>query len=339
MNDATLPGFVRHLLQKSSYPHPVDEVELVQTHISFVFLAGDAVYKWKKPVDFGFLDFSTLEKRKFFCEQELVLNRRLCPDLYEELVTVNETADGFALNGDGQVVEYGIRMARMPEERMMGRVMAAGGLHQEHLDAIIETLVPFYQKAEGGEAIQQFGLASSVAVNVIENFEQTEGFVGQGAISREQFDRISSYAREFLTHEDRFQKRIDSGRIRDCHGDMHSANICLADPVYIFDCIEFNERFRYTDVAADVAFLAMDLDFHGEEALSSYFMQQFAEKSNDPEIFSVLDFYKCYRAYVRGKIGLFTASDPAVDKATASASVEQARKHFLLAERYAGAAE
>lgn len=337
MSEVNLPAYIRYLQQENSYSHPAADVSLVQTHISFVLLAGDYVYKWKKPVDFGFLNFSTLEKRKFYCEQELLLNRRLCPDIYEELVTVTEEGEAFCLNGSGKVVEYGIRMKRMPEEKMMGRVMAAGGLTHAHIDAIIETLVPFYQAAAGDRTIQDFGRSESVAVNVLENFEQTEAFIDQGALSQLQFDTISSYAREFLSHEERFQARIAEGKIRDCHGDMHSANICLADSVYIFDCIEFNERFRYTDVAADVAFLAMDLDFHGLSELSHYFVEQFAEKSADPGLFVVLDFYKCYRAYVRGKIGLFTAADPAVDEETATHCLEQAKKHFSLAEKYAEA--
>ena len=337
MSEVILPAYIRYLQQENSYSHPAADVSLVQTHISFVLLAGDYAYKWKKPVDFGFLNFSTLEKRKFYCEQELLLNRRLCPDIYEELVTVTEEGEGFCLNGSGKVVEYGLRMKRMPEEKMMGRVMAAGGLTQAHIDAIIETLVPFYQAVAGDRTIQEFGRSDAVAVNVLENFEQTKAFIDQGALSQLQFDTISSYAREFLSHEERFQARIAEGKIRDCHGDMHSANICLADSVYIFDCIEFNERFRYTDVAADVAFLAMDLDFHGLAELSHYFVEQFAEKSADPGLFVVLDFYKCYRAYVRGKIGLFTAADPAVDGETAAHCLEQAKKHFSLAEKYAAA--
>jgi len=309
MSEAVLPEYIQFLQQQESYPHPADNITLVQTHISFVLLAGDSVYKWKKPVDFGFLNFSSLEKRKYYCEQELELNRRLCPDLYEEVVTLNVEGDSYCLNGSGEVVEYGIKMSRMPEDMMMGRMMA----------------------------IQDFGLAKSVAVNVLENFEQTQGFVGQGAITEDQFEAISAYSKDFLSHEERFQARIEAGKIRDCHGDMHSANICLTDPVSIFDCIEFNERFRYTDVAADVAFLAMDLDFHGEEELANYFIEQFVAKSGDTELMGMLNFYKCYRTYVRAKIALFTASDPAVDAETKEACIEQAKKHFLLAEKYATA--
>ncbi len=337
MNDVTLPSYIQFLQQKSSYPHACDKISLVQTHISFVLLAGEHVYKWKKPVDFGFLNFSTLEKRKYYCEQELLLNRRLCPALYEEMVSVTRAGTGFCLNGGGEVVEYGIRMTRMPEKQMMGQVMARGELTTAHLDEIIDQLVPFYEGAAGDDAIKEFGKATSVAVNVLENFEQTECFVGQGAIDRAQFNAIKQYSQEFLSYKALFQTRIDAGKIRDCHGDMHSANICLTDPTCIFDCIEFNNRFRYTDVAADVAFLAMDLDFHGESELSKYFIESFAAKSKDPGMMKVLNFYKCYRSYVRAKIALFTANDPTVDEKISASCIEQAKKHFILAERYASA--
>lgn len=335
MSEDILPAHIQYLQQKSSYSHPVEIVQLLQTHISFVLLAGDFVYKWKKPVNFGFLDFSTLEKRKYYCEQELVLNRRLCPDLYLDVVTINREGTQYALNGSGEVVEYGVKMARMPEDRMMTHVIGAGQLDRGQLDLIIDALVPFYQRADGSNVISEFGRASSVAINVLENFDQTEPFVDQGALSRVQFLQIGDYARDFLRDEQRFEQRRAAGKIRDCHGDLYSANICLMDPVRIFDCIEFNERFRYSDVAADVAFLAMDLDFHGLADLSAYFIDRFVKESADPGLVGVLNFYKCYRAMVRGKINLFTANDPAVDASVAARCIEQAARYFVLAQQYA----
>lgn len=332
MTHDTLPLFVRRLLEPAAYPHPAAEVRLVQTHISYVFLAGDYVYKFKKPVDFGFLDFTSLEKRKYFCEQELVLNQRLCPTLYLGLVTVNESG-GLTLNGPGPAVEYGVKMKRMPEDRMMGEIIKANRLTPAMLESIVDTLVPFYDKADGAE--KQFGTAQAVAVNVLENFSQTQGFVGGEALSRKQFELISGYANDFLKNEALFQQRIDSGRIRDCHGDLYSANICLAEQVYIYDCIEFNQRFRYCDVASDVAFLAMDLDFHGLGELSTHFIDHFRKAAHDDGLLVVLNFYKCYRAYVRGKIGLFTAHAPEVDNATKAQCLAQAARYFRLAETYA----
>uniref|UniRef100_UPI0040569E21 hypothetical protein n=1 Tax=Candidatus Electronema sp. TaxID=2698783 RepID=UPI0040569E21 len=331
MDHQNLPGFVAALLRPEAYPHPAADVRLVQTHISFVLIAGDFVYKFKKPVNFGFLDFSTLEKRRHCCEQELLLNRRLCPEIYLDLVTV--TAEG--LSGSGEVIEYGVKMARMPEEGMMGNLIKAGKLGRAHVDAVVERLIPFYKQAERSAEIDGFGLADKVAVNIFENFEQTICFIDQGALSQAQFDRISAWSKDFLKQEERFKQRVAGGYIRDCHGDLYSANICLADKVYIFDCIEFNQRFRYCDVASDVAFLAMDLDFHGLRELSEHCIDRFSQLSGDSGLRGMLNFYKCYRAYVRGKIGLFTAGDPAVDEAVRQSCTKAAAKYFALAESYA----
>lgn len=335
MTSDTLPAYIQTLLAPASYDHSAAKVELVQTHISFVLLAGDFVYKFKKPVNFGFLDFSSLDKRKFCCQQELVLNRRLCPDIYLGLVAVTEEDGRYTLNGAGEVVEYGIKMKRMPEDRMMANLIREGAVDKSHIDALVSILAGFYQRAETNAQISQFGTAAGVAVNVLENFEQTAGFIDQGALSRSQFEAISSYAKQFLAKEERFQCRIDGGYIRDCHGDLYSANICLADQIYIYDCIEFNQRFRYCDVASDVAFLAMDLDYHNLPALSARFIDGFIRATRDEGLRDMLDFYKCYRAYVRGKIGLFTAADPAVPAAVQAANTANAARYFMLAEQYA----
>jgi len=335
MPEEQYPDYIQALLDPAAYPHPVDAVELVQTHISFVLLAGEFVYKFKKPVDFGFLDFSTLDKRKACCEQELILNRRLSPDIYLGLVRVTAEADNLALDGGGEVVEYGVKMVRMPEERMMSRIIGRGELNHGHIESLVRILVPFYERAERSAEIDRYGTAESVAVNVLENFDQTRDFIGNGALSREQFDSISAYARSFLARDELFAARIAAGRIRDCHGDLYSANICLADKVYIYDCIEFNRRFRYCDVASDVAFLAMDLDFHGLEELAALFIDLFVKASGDDSLMDMLNFYTCYRAYVRGKIGLFTAADPAVDEQAKAAHLDMARRYFSLAQQYA----
>ncbi len=336
MSESNLPAFITYFLDPDHYEPPVSEVTLVQTHISYVLITGDVVYKIKKPVDFGFLDFTTLEKRRHFCEQELLLNRRLCPDIYLDTVSITRTDSGFAFNGDGEVVDYGVKMKKMPLEGMMADVISAGGVSRDTIDRIVDILVPFYDKAASGPDIQKFGSAEAVSVNVLENFEQTEGFVGKGALSQQQFETIKKYASSFLKQQELFLER-GKNRVKDCHGDLYSANICLAaDKVYIFDCIEFNERFRYCDVASDVAFLAMDLDYQGLSELSDYFIERFIEKSGDSGLLQVLNFYKCYRAYVRGKIGLFTAHAPEVDANTAKSALAAAKKYFTLAEKYAG---
>jgi aminoglycoside phosphotransferase family enzyme len=340
MPNEQLPDFVTFLLQPAAYVPQPSAVKLIQTHISYVFILDEFVYKFKKPVDFGFLDFTTLDKRHHFCRQELRLNRRLCPSIYLDLVALTRTDSTLSLGSPEQadkehIVEYGIKMKRMPEERMMVNVIKAGRLAPEMIDAICDVLVPFYVTADTGPKIQEFGRPEAVGVNIFENFSQTEAFIGSPSLSRVQFDRIKNYSATFLQQDKLFAARISAGRIRDCHGDLYSANICLADQVYIFDCIEFNERFRYCDVASDIAFLAMDLDYHGLVSLSERFVTRFIEKSGDSGLEPMLNFYKCYRAYVRGKINLFTANAPEVDGASKLRCQDMAGKYFQLAEHYA----
>lgn len=336
--NSVLPEFIVTLKQPSTFSHAVDEIELLQTHISYVILAGEYAYKWKKPVDFGFLDFSTLEKRKYYCHQELSLNRRLCPDLYLGVVAMCDVDGTMQLVDEdkitGSVIEYGVKMARMEQGNLMGTLLAEDRVQLKDLDRIVEVLVPFYQTAENNERLDEFGTAQGFGVNVHENFAQTEGFVGGEALTTELFEKIKSFSLGFLGQESLFESRIKAGKIRDCHGDLYSANIFLGDSVQIFDCIEFNERFRYSDIAADIAFLAMDLDFHGRQDLAKYFVDRFVEMSGDIEIYRMLNFYCSYRAYVRGKIGLFTSADPLVPGNIAQQCIADAKRYFELSAGY-----
>ena len=329
---------IEDLLRPEAYPHRPGEIELRQTHISWVFLAGELVYKIKKPVDFGFLDFTTLEKRKHFCEREVVLNRRLCPEIYLGVVPVVKTPEGFRFEGEGEVVEWAVKMRRLPEEGMMGRLIKEGALTRNHLELLVQKLVPFYQKAETGLEVNRYGSLETVRFNVEENFEQTRAFVGK-ALSRLRYEYIVAWSRRFMEeNQGLFSARIEGGFIRDGHGDLYSANICYDDlrEVYVFDCIEFNERFRCGDVAQDLAFLSMDLDFHGLTDFSRFFINRYVELSNDPGLYDLLDFYKCYRAYVRGKIGCFTWASEGVPQEEREAALANARRYFDLAYRYAG---
>lgn len=340
MPDNELPEFVRYLLKPESYPPEPQAVKLIQTHISYVFVTDRFVYKFKKPVDFGFLDFTTLAKRHHFCQQELILNRRLCPDIYLDLVALSRTEAGFSLDRADRsvtenIVEYGVKMKRMPEERMMINIINTGLLQPEMIDSICDVLVPFYARADSDKKIREFGRPEAVSVNIMENFSQTEVFIGSPSLSEKQFKRIKGFSTTFLERDELFAARMADNRIRDCHGDLYSANICIADQVYIFDCIEFNERFRFCDVASDIAFLAMDLDYHGLSDLSRRFVKRFSEKSRDGDLEKMLNFYKCYRAYVRGKINLFTANAPEVDQKSKQQCQDMAGKYFRLAERYA----
>lgn len=336
MSTENLPEFIRALLEPAAYQHPVESVELIQTHISFVTLAGDFVYKWKKPVDFGFLDFSTLEKREYYCGQEMQLNKRLCPDLYLEVVALCKDGNSYNFVGNGELIEFGVKMRRMNQDGLMNKLVASGGLTEAHIDRVVQKLVPFYREAVADSSVLQFGTAEGFGVNVHENFEQTEAFINKGGLTQELFDTVKEYSVNFLANTELFDKRINEGRVCDCHGDLYSANICFdGENTYIFDCIEFNERFRYSDLCGDIGFLAMDLDFHGLTDLSDYFVRQYVQLSGDDSLPQVLNFYKCYRAYVRAKIGLFTAADPALDPAFAKQCLADAEKYFTLAKRYA----
>lgn len=334
-----IPDYIEYLLHPAAYPHAAGTIELVQTHISFVLPVGEFVYKWKKPVDFGFVNFSTLARRKHFCEEELRLNRRLCPEVYLGLTWLSREGASFRLRGEGEIVEYGVKMARLPEEAMMNRVIATGGVERKHLDTIIDILVPFYRQADGGGRVRANGRPQAVARNIYDNFAQTKRFIGGTALGTGRFARIKAFAESFLRREELFAERIAAGCIRDCHGDLYSGNICLADKISIFDCIEFNENLRFIDYAADVAFLAMDLDFHGYAGLSDYFIDRFIAAMGDPGLRRMLNFYKCYRAYVRGKVGVLTAADPGLAEHKAEAAMATAAKYFQLAETYAAGEE
>ncbi len=320
---------------------PAHEVKLIQTHISYVFLAGDRAFKVKKPVDFGFLDFSTLEKRREFSHAELRLNQRLCPDIYIEVVPLTSEHGKFELNGKGEVVEWVLVMRRMPEEGLMNRLLDQDLIGRKDIQEIVNRLVPFYASADSSEEVREMGSVQTITHNTEENFQQTEPFVGQ-VITEEAFNAICLYTRGFISENRKLiESRMEKGWIREGHGDLYSANICFdrkAHDVYIFDCIEFNQRFRCGDVASDVAFLAMDLDHFGLPQLSDHFIKNFSEHSHDPDLLLLNDFYKCYRAYVRGKIGCFTCQDQGVDKEVREESRRQAENYFKLALKYAGKA-
>ncbi len=325
---------VEALMKPEAYDEDVGSVELMQTHISFVFLAGKFVYKVKKAVDFGFLDFTTLEKRRFFCEKELELNRRLCGDMYLGVVPINK-ADAIRIKGAGETVEYAVKMKRMPQEKMMSRLLEEGKIDAQFMDKIAKVIADFHAKTETNTHISEFGSLATIETNWDENFAQTEEYIGK-TISAEDFKLIRKEVNGFMKRNvSLFEKRIAEGKIRDCHGDIHSGNIFVADKIYIFDAIEVNERFRYSDVAADVAFLAMDADFRGRSDLANFFIERYIKYSGDEELTKLLPFYKCYRAYVRGKVVGFRLNDPNVRSNEKNAAMKEAKAYFKLAAAYA----
>jgi len=325
---------VEALMKPEAYDEEPGQIELTQTHISFVFLTRNFVYKVKKAVDLGFLDFTTLEKRRFFCEKELELNRRLCGDMYLEVVPINRS-EVIKIKGEGETVEYAVKMKRMPQEKMMNQLLEENKVDSKLIDRISKIIAEFHSKAETNRRIREFGSLAIVETNWDENFDQTQEFVGK-TIPIKNFKLIRGRIEDFMKRNlSFFEKRVAEGRVRDCHGDIHSGNIFVTDRIYIFDAIEFNERFRYSDVASDIAFLAMDLDFKERTDLSKFFVRRYVEYSGDQELTKLLPFYKCYRAYVRGKVTSFKLKDPSVGSEEKRAAMKEAKAYFKLASTYA----
>jgi len=302
--------------------------------MSFLFLTGDYVYKIKKPVDLGYLDYTTLEKRRFFCQQEIELNRRLCPEVYLEVVPIVSSEGQIHLGGKGQAIEYAVKMKQLPGERMMDRLLPQNRVTEEMVVGVAEKLAAFHGKAKTSPEISAYGKLDAIIVNTEENFTQTEKYVDI-SIPFLKYQHIQTYTNDFIKiNRSLFDKRITDGRIRDCHGDLHAAHVCLSNGIYIYDCIEFNDRFRYGDVASEVAFLAMDIDRFQRADLSQAFVNAYVRMSQDKELFQLLNFYKCYRAYVRGKVACFMLDDLHVSEEEKTSALAAARKYFELAESY-----
>ncbi|MCL2678765.1 MAG: AAA family ATPase [Dehalococcoidia bacterium] len=330
-----LPGLIAALSLAETYPEKPASVEFIQTQMSCIFLTPDFAYKIKKPVNLGYVDYTTLEKRRYFCEQEVELNRRLCPDSYIGVLPITFDGGRYALNGSGETVEYCVKMHRLPNYRLLDRLLEQRAVTPDMMDEVALKISAFHAGAETSEEIAAYGSPEVVTRNTEENFSQTDIYVGR-CITQKQFERISSFTRAFI-HDNReiFERRIRERRTRDCHGDLHAQHVCFCDDdVHIFDCIEFNQRFRYCDIISEIAFLAMDLDHAGRADLGHRFIQSYAKHSHDPDIAALLTFYKCYRAYVRGKVAGFKLDDPLVSQPEKEASAAIAKGYFDLALSY-----
>ena len=345
--DMTIPTdrIIKELGRPEAYPHPVDRVEVIQTHISMVFLAGDLVYKIKKPVDFGFLDFTTLQKRRHFCQEELRLNRRLSPDIYLGVASVVEGPKGLLISGledpkpfqkpsEPLAVEYAVVMKKLDESRMLSSLLSEGSVDSTAMEAIAGRIAEFHTKAETSPLINKTGGTETVIFNTEEDFQQIEPYVGD-TLSRGTYERIAEYTRTFLeVNRGFFAKREADGWIRDGHGDLHTQHICMTDGIQIIDCIEFNERFRYGDVLVDAAFLTMDLERLGFKDLADKFTDSYLTQMNQCDYAGLFNFYACYRAVVRGKVEGFRSRDPDIKPEEVETSRENARTFFLLGEKY-----
>jgi aminoglycoside phosphotransferase family enzyme/predicted kinase len=329
---------LRLLCTPETYPHRPSQVRLVQTHTSYVALVPPWVYKVKKPVNFGFLDYSTLERRRYFLQREYELNRALAPGIYRRILPIVRTRTGeLRLGGRGTVVEYALQMRYIPQEWVLRHRLQQGNVRASELRRVLRWLVQrLHRGQEPPPELRQWGLPERLRISTDENFEQTRPFVGL-TLSALAYEQIQAYVEAFYQQADTLlRRRAEEGWVRACHGDLHSEHIAYhGRRVLVYDCIEFNERFRYIDVANEIAFLAMDLEYYGRVDLARVAVQTFAQELGDRELWRLLDFYKCYRAYVRGKVESMRGTAAEVAEAERQEALQRARRYFQLALRYA----
>jgi aminoglycoside phosphotransferase family enzyme/predicted kinase len=309
-------------------------IDLVETHTAWVFLGDETVWKVKKPVDYGFLDYSTADKRRLACDAEVRLNGRLAPDVYDSVVPITRDGHGHhAISGNGEVVDYAVRMVRLPDARRADIRLEEGRLSRQDIDGVAEHLARFHANMPSGPDIARFGDPELILSNVRENFAQTRGTITAFLDGRESSEIETKQVRFVEEHRGLFYERMQEGRIRDGHGDLRLEHVYLSDgrPPTIIDCIEFNDRFRYADVCADIAFLSMDLERLGRADLAEAFLAGYARASGDYDLYPLVDFYEGYRAYVRGKVASIQSADPGADHRSHERAKKDARHAYLLA--------
>ena len=329
------PALLTSLSNPAVYPVQTRTVQLIQTHVSWIFITDTHVFKLKKPVNFGFLDFSTVAQRRFYCFEELRLNRRLCPDIYERVIALHETASGASFVNGTAVIDYAVMMKRLPAERMLDRLVDSGTVSLDEVRIIANKIAAFHSEAATSAHISAFGSIEQLTYNWQENFAQTLPF-RNSTLPQDVYEIIRAYVEAFIDrHGALFGERVAHGFIRECDGDIHLGNICLLNATaYIFDCIEFNERVRCSDTAADIAFLLMDLDYHRRPDLAEAALSSYITASGDQECVKLMPFYQVYRAFVRGKVESLQFLDTGIGDVERAAAANRALRYFRLAQGY-----
>jgi len=326
---------IKNMLHPEVYDHPVKDIKLIETHISWVILTGDFVYKIKKPVNFGFLDFSTLEKRHTYCTEELLLNRRMAPDIYLDVVSISGTPEKPVVNSTSKTFEYAVKMAQFPQSAQLDIMLADGELNLEHMDAIARMLADFHQTIEAADDSMDYGNNHVIYQPVEENFSQI----------REHLD-ITPYANTLTSLEawcnstfkklqPVFEQRKRDGFVRECHGDIHLRNMAwLKTGPTAFDCIEFNAHLRWIDVISEIAFLVMDLQVRQQHQLANRFLNNYLEITGDYAGLTVMPFYLCYRALVRAKVNALRLDQKDITPNERQQSLTEFESHLQLATSY-----
>ena len=334
MNDQQKAWIVQVMSEPLFYAHPVADVELIETHISWVFLAGDFAYKVKKPLNFGFLDFSTLAKRHHYCQEELRLNQRFSSQLYLAVKQIGGSLDAPAMDKK-PALEYAVKMRRFPQNRQLDRMLAANQLQGRHIIAFATKIAELHQLAPSAEAGTSYGSPGAVIAPVLENFKQIRPFV-EGSDTEEQLAKLEQWTRKSIeTLKPGLRQRKTKGFIRECHGDVHLANMAwFDDQPLLFDCIEFNEYLRWIDVINDIAFLVMDLDDREQARLGWSFLNRYLQETGDYQGVTLLNFYKAYRAMVRAKVTVLRLAQGHLDETERSRAEALFQSYLDLAEHY-----
>ena len=339
MSDIALPPLIAALLDPAGYPHAPHAVELRQTHISYVLLAGERVYKIKKPVALGFLDYSTPARRAYYCRREVALNRRLAPEVYLGVVPIVERQGRVAIGDRGRVLDHAVEMVRLPDDGMLPALLGRHAATPALMEQIAARLATFHAAAPSTARIARYGRPRAVRRTLEETLARIAPHVGR-TLSPEQYTRLSSWTRAQLAQlAPLLRQRAAAGRVRDGHGDLHASSICVTDHVVIFDCIEFSTALRCNDVASEVAFLAMDLDRYARADLAEAFVAAYQRFSGDAGLRHPLPFYRCQRALVRGLVASIAAEEAEQPAAERERQHTLAGTYFDLAYYgYAGAA-
>ena len=323
------------LTRPECYPHPVAEVRVIETHISWVMLTGQYAYKIKKPVNLGFADFSTLGLRRHYCEEELRLNRRLAPGLYLDVVAIRGSAQAPRIGGEGRLIDYAVKMREFPQEALASRALGRGAFGAAEIDALAATIAEFHAPSTTAAAGDRFGAPETVLASALQNFEQMLPLAKSAGDDRALRTLQQWTEREFAARQQAFASRKSGGFVRECHGDLHLGNIALLErrPVP-FDCIEFNDELRWIDVMSEAAFLAMDLEDRGRGDLAWRFLNRYLEITGDYAGIEVLRFYLAYRALVRAKIHLMRSRQARLRRPEKLRLTQAFHGYLRLAGRY-----
>ena len=333
--DDALPALIGALRDAECFDHPTDTITVLQTHISYVLLTGSYAYKIKKPLSLPFLDFSTLEFRKHYCYEELRINRRLAPELYLDVVPITGTPQAPRVNGEGKAIEYAVKMIQFPDADRLDRVADRGELRDEQVAALAGKIATFHDSVAVADYAAPFANSESLRGEVMGNFESLSAQVLAENTASLLADIRSWSAHSLVDLGPQFRARKKKGKVRECHGDMHLANMALLnEQITIFDALEFNENFRWVDVQSELAFLAMDLDYRDLPGSGWLLVSAYLERTGDYVGLRILRHYKVYRAMVRAKVAGLRASQCAAGTPEHREAVAELVSHIELAHTY-----